>query len=145
VLSTYSAVIFLWSRVVTNIVLYLKSTFKTETYWKSIQYCNVLIVWLHRTEALLRNCSAGQENSCLLQNQKVHYSVHKSLSVDPIPSQMNSVHAFQHHLGHTLILYFHSLFPSGFPSKILYYFLIYSCVLHVLSWFDKINTEHISK
>jgi len=76
--------------------------------------------------------SAGWESSCLLWNLKIHYCVHQSLVVVPILSQINIVYilptySFKIHL----ILSFHlylglpsGILPSGFPTKILYVFLI---------------------
>jgi len=55
--------------------------------------------------------SSSKEIPRLLSNKKFHYHIHKSLSLDPFPSQKNPVHT-------------HRFFPSGFPTKILYAFLI---------------------
>jgi hypothetical protein len=39
------------------------------------------------------SCLAGQEILFFVQNLNVHYNVQNSLSVDPILSQLNSVHS----------------------------------------------------
>jgi hypothetical protein len=77
-------------------------------------------------------CSAGQEISCILWNQNVHYQVHKSLSLDPILSWLNPVHALTTCffnicfiiIPHLCLTFSSDLFPWGFPSKILHAFLI---------------------
>jgi hypothetical protein len=69
----------------------------------------------------------------LLQYPKVHYRVHNIKSLDPILSQLNRIHI--------LIYYFfkirfniilpstsispNSLFPSGFPTEVLYAFIVF--------------------
>jgi len=40
------------------------------------------------------NHSAKQDNTLLLWNPKVHYRVHKSLSMVPVLSQMHTVYTF---------------------------------------------------
>jgi len=78
--------------------------------------------------------SASQETSYLLLSLKVHYHVQKSLS------QINPVHTFPPHFSNvhfTIILPSKTRsskwsFPSGFPTKPLYAFLIFPCVLHEL-------------
>jgi len=72
--------------------------------------------------------SANQEIPRLLWNPKVHYCVHKSLSLVPILSQIHSVHTFPHYFPKihsniisTPYLCLNSpsgIFPSGFPTKI---------------------------
>jgi hypothetical protein len=72
--------------------------------------------------------SAGQNITRLLWKTKFHYN---SPLLEHILSQMRSIHALTDYLISILILssnihlYFPSgLFPSGFPSKILYAFII---------------------
>jgi hypothetical protein len=80
----------------------------------------------------LNVCSASQEITSLLWNPMVHYCVHKSLPPMPIPSQMNPIHTLQpYFLKIHLHLYLPSgLFPSGFPTKSLYRFIISPCMLY---------------
>jgi len=74
--------------------------------------------------------------SSLLCNLKVHYSVHKCLSPNPVLCFMNPVHSLTPYFSklHYIILTCTSIllcghFLSGFPSKILHAFLIslYHC------------------
>jgi len=81
--------------------------------------------------------AATQEIPLLLWNPKVHYRVHRSLPLVPILSQMNPIHTFSPYFIHFIMLSSHlrprlpsDLFPSRFPTKILYSFFIYPCVLH---------------
>jgi hypothetical protein len=75
--------------------------------------------------------SDSQEIPRLYGIRRFIYLVHKSPPLDPILSQMNSVHNF-HHISVSHILKFShlslglpsGLFLSGFPTKILYAFLI---------------------
>jgi len=85
---------------------------------------------LHKAESL-RSYShpASQEIPYLLWNLKVYYHVHNSLPLVPILSQMKPVHALPSYLRSILILFSNlcpglpnGLFPSGFPTKILYAF-----------------------
>jgi len=63
---------------------------------------------------------------------KIHYHVHKSPLLMPILSQMNPVHIFPSYLSKVhYITFFHlrlrlpsGLFRLGFPTKILYAFVI---------------------
>jgi hypothetical protein len=76
------------------------------------------------------NCAATQELPSILWNPKVHYHVHKSPPLVPIPSQIDPIHIIPSYLRSILIMSTHlrlglphGLFPYGFPTNILYAFL----------------------
>jgi hypothetical protein len=76
------------------------------------------------------NCAATQELPSILRNPKIHYRVHKSPPLVRILSQIDPVHTIPSYLRPILILSTHlclrlpsGLFPSGFPTNILYAFL----------------------
>jgi hypothetical protein len=78
------------------------------------------------------NHSATQDIPRLSWNQKVHYRVYKSRPLAPTLSQMNPVHILSPYfpkVHSNLSPHLHlgppsGLFPSGFPTQILYAFLI---------------------
>jgi hypothetical protein len=87
------------------------------------------------------SCSATQEFPNILYNPKVHYRVHKSPPLVPVPSQMNPVHTAPSILRSILVLSSRlplglpsSLIPCGFRTKILHGFLFLpkraTCLAH---------------
>jgi hypothetical protein len=80
------------------------------------------------------NYAATEELPTILRNPKVHHRVHKSSQLVPILNQIYPVHTIPSHpipsyLTYILILFIHltlglssGLFPSGFPTNILYAF-----------------------
>jgi hypothetical protein len=76
--------------------------------------------------------SASQEISRNLWNSKVYYHVHKIPPLVPIMSQMHPFYNIPPHFLRSILILFSrlcldlscGLFPSGFPTKIVYAFLI---------------------
>jgi len=104
---------------------------------------NWLTPWKSASEA--NSKSSSQEIIHLSQKLKIHSRVKKTPPLVQILSQMNSVHNFlpPYSLRFILILSSHlrlgfpsGLFPSGFPTKILYTFFISpmraTCSYHVI-------------
>jgi hypothetical protein len=96
-------------------------------------------IWIHtylRTELSpsweATNCAAIQEIPSNFKEPEVHHRVHKSPPLVPILKQFDSVHTIPSYLSkihfnivHPLRLGLPSgLFPSGFPTNILYAFLV---------------------
>jgi hypothetical protein len=79
------------------------------------------------------NCAATQELPSILWNPKVYYRVHKSPLLILILSQIDPVHTIPSYLSKiyfNIVQYLRLglpsvLFPSGFPTNILYVFLLY--------------------
>jgi hypothetical protein len=70
------------------------------------------------------NCAATQELPSILKNPKVHHRVHKSHPLVPILSQIDPVQAIPSYLSKIYFTIVRGLFPSGFPTNILYAFLV---------------------
>jgi hypothetical protein len=116
---------------------------KTECMWlravDSVRNSNQLTSWswdlLEKPQ--VASCAVTQELPNILWNSKVHYRVHKSPPLVPIPSQINPIHTTPSSLRSIFILSTHlrlglptGLFPSGFLTKVLYAFLFSPFVLH---------------
>ena len=75
----------------------------------------------------LTGFAASQEIPRILWNLIVHYCIHKRPPPVPIPSQLDPVHIPTSHFQKIQLISSHlrlglpsGLFPSGFPTKILY-------------------------
>jgi hypothetical protein len=82
-------------------------------------------------EPFLRSCQ-------LYSNPKVHYHVHKSPPLVPILSQIDPVHTIPSYLSILILSAYlrlglpSGLFPSGFPTNILFFSYSPPFVLHAL-------------
>jgi hypothetical protein len=92
------------------------------------------------------NCAATQELPNILWSPKVHYHAHKSSPLVPILRQMDPVHTTTTYVMSILILFTHlrvglcsGLFLSCFPTNVLYAFLFFPFVLHVLHISSSLN------
>jgi len=80
----------------------------------------------------------AKKSYALYGTRLFNYFVHKNPLPGPLLSQINSVHTFPpyfskiHSSFHLYLILPSTLFPSGFPTKILHAFLI-------SPWFDPIN------
>jgi hypothetical protein len=91
-------------------------------------------------EATSRSAAQGLSN--ILWNPKVHHHVHKGPPLVPTLNQLKKVHATPSYLrsvlissSHLRLRLFSVLFPYDFPTKALYAFLFFPCVLHPLHIF----------
>jgi hypothetical protein len=79
------------------------------------------------------NCAATLEFPSVLWNPKVHCRVHKSHPLVSIQSQINPIHTIPSYLSNTILIWSthfrlgltSGLFPSDFPTNILYIFLFF--------------------
>jgi hypothetical protein len=79
------------------------------------------------------SCAATQESPSILWNTKFPYHVHKSPPLVPILRQISPVHITQSYLSKSILILsshlrlgVHSgLFPSGFPTGIVYAFICF--------------------
>jgi hypothetical protein len=77
------------------------------------------------------NCAVTEELPSILWNPKIHYHVHKSHPVALFLNQINLIHiilSYHSNIHLTLFTYLRlglpsGIFPSGFPTNILYAFL----------------------
>jgi hypothetical protein len=91
------------------IVWHLNLDLNRLIYWMTLNKSNNYMEWSPAWEA--NSHPTSQKNSCLLSNPKVHYSLHKSPPLLLIEIQ-------------PLLGLLTGLFPWGFPTKILYPFLM---------------------
>jgi hypothetical protein len=84
--------------------------------------------------------SATQELPNILWNTNVYYLIHKNPPLVPTLSQMNPINTTQTYISRPILLLSchlilglpNGLFPSGFPSKILYVFVSsYVCNMRI--------------
>jgi hypothetical protein len=114
-----------------------------EKIWLYIIYTHSLT---HGAEPFLRShqvCSHSR-TSRVLWNPKVHYRVHKSSPLVPILSQIDPIHTIPSYLSknhfnmvtHLRLGLPSGLFPSVFPTNILYVFLFsqicVTCPVHLI-------------
>jgi hypothetical protein len=95
-----------------------------------------MINWLHGTSLAAASCAAPQELPNILWNREVQCCVHKSPLLVSFLSEIDPVHTILSHIRSIWILSTHlclglpsGLFPSGFPTKILYAFSPHSCYI----------------
>lgn len=104
-------------------------------------------VKLHGPECFLRSWQVlNQDIPCILWNPKVHYFMQKNLPLVHILSHMDPVHALRSRFFKKHFNMFppmpsctSGLFPSGFPTRILYAFLFSSihatCLGHLIIFY----------
>jgi hypothetical protein len=86
---------------------------------------------IHSWEAAI--CAATRELLGILRNPKVHYRIQKGPQLVPILSKTDPVHTIPSYARSIILWPTHlhlglpsCLFPSGFPTNILYTFLIFT-------------------
>lgn len=104
-----------------------------------MELCSILIVY-----------GAFREFLTILWNPNLHYSVHKSPPLIPIPNEINPAHKLPPHF---FMIHFNIIVPltynlhnivcsSGIRTKILYGLLSYACCMPCLSYPPSLNPSN---